>query len=193
MTEGFNPHRQNQHSTSVKTSTTDNESLIGGGPFAPLRIRNFRPLVIGTTLSYTAQWIQQVTLSWLVYDITGSGTMLGTMNLVRSAASIGMVPVAGILIDRVNRRKLILLTNGWIFLITAILGVLLLLGHSQISLLFIFAFLGGLAQTIDMTLRQVMVFDLVPRRVAPNALAIIQIGWGLTRSFGLALGGFLIL
>ncbi|MDP2953623.1 MAG: MFS transporter, partial [Chloroflexota bacterium] len=54
------------------------------GTFASLRLRNFRLLLQGTILSNAAQWIQQVTLGWLVYDLTGSGTMLGSINVVRS-------------------------------------------------------------------------------------------------------------
>jgi len=53
--------------------------------------------------------------------------------------------------------------------------------------------LGGLVQTVDGTLRQVLVFDLVPRSQTPNGVALIQTGWSLMRSFGPAVGGFLIL
>ncbi len=163
------------------------------GTFASLRIRNFRFLLVGTTLANAAMWIQQVTLSWLVYDLTGSGTILGTINLVRSAASLGMVPMAGLLIDRLNRRKLLLIENGWLCTITATLGLTLLLGHASISYLFVFAFLGGMAQTVDMALRQVLVFDLVPRSHTPNGVALVQTGWSLMRSFGPGVGGFLLL
>jgi MFS family permease len=162
-------------------------------PLQSLSIRNFRLLLTGTTLSNAGQWIQQVTLSWLVYDITGSGTILGTINLVRSIASLGMMPMAGILIDRLQRRKLLMLENGFLFTITFTLGILLLLGYSHLWFLFIFAFMGGMVQTVDITLRQVLVFDLVPRSQTPNALALIQTGWSLMRSFGPMLGSFLIL
>ena len=57
------------------------------GTFAALRQPGFRLFLIGATLSNAAQWIQQVNLGWLVYDLTGSGTALGTVNLVRSAAA----------------------------------------------------------------------------------------------------------
>ncbi len=163
------------------------------GTFASLRIRNFRFLLIGTTLSNAAMWIQQFTLNWLVYDLTGSGTILGTINLVRSISSLGMIPMAGLLIDRLNRRKLLLIENGWLCTITATLGLTLLLGHASVSYLFVFAFLGGMAQTVDMALRQVLVFDLVPRSHTPNGVALVQTGWSLMRSFGPAVGGFLIL
>jgi len=158
-----------------------------------LRIPNFRLLFIGTLLSNAGQWIQQVTLSWLVYDLTGSGTILGTINLVRSVASLGMIPMAGLLIDRLKRRRLLMIENGWLFTITFTLGLILIFGHRDISYLFVFAFLGGMVQTVDQALRQVLVFDLVPRSHTPNAMALIQTGWGLMRSFGPAIGGFLIL
>ena len=163
------------------------------GPFAPLFIRNFRLLLTGTVLSNAGQWIQQITLSWLVYKLTGSGTMLGSINGLRSVASLGMIPVAGVLIDRLNRRTLMLMTNGWLFTITLSLGLVLLFGRPHTWYLFVFAFLGGLAQTIDQNNRQVVIFDLVPRAATPSAVSIIQTGWALMRSFGPGIGGFLIL
>jgi len=163
------------------------------GPLASLRIRNFRWLLAGTILGNAGQWIQQVTISWLVYDITGSGTMLGSVNLVRSVASLSLVPIAGVLIDRLNRRTLMLATNGWLFTITLVLGLVLLFSQAQVSYLFVFSFLGGIAMALNMPIRQVIVFDLVPRAYTPNAMALVQTGWSLMRSFGPAIGGFLIL
>ena len=163
------------------------------GTFTSLRIPNFRLLFVGITLSNAAQWIQSVTLSWLVYNLTGSGTMLGTINMAQSAASLGVIPMAGVLIDRLKRRRLLMIENGWLFTITLTLGLMLLFGYSHISYLFVFAFLGGMVRTVDMTLRQVLVFDLVPRSHTPNAIALIQTGWSLMRSFGPMIGGFLIL
>lgn len=179
--------------TGKHASGASEASQEDNGTFSSLRIRNFRFLLTGTVLSNAGQWIQQVTLSWLVYDLTGSGTMLGSMNVVRSAASLSMLPAAGLLIDRANRRLLMLITNGWLFTITVTLGLILLLSEPRIPYLFVFAFLGGLTQTVDGTLRQVLVFDLVPRSRAPNAVALIQTGWSLMRSFGPGIGGFLIL
>ncbi len=138
-------------------------------------------------------WIQQVTVSWLVYDITGSGTLLGTINMVQSMASVSMLPAAGIMIDRANRRLLMLMSSGWMFIITLVLGLILVLHGSYVSHLFVFACLAGLGQCIEGNLRQVVVFDLVPRAIVPNAVALIQTGWSLMRSFGPAIAGFLIL
>src|SRR4030042_6304727 len=131
------------------------------GTFASLRIYNFRMLFAGTTLSNAAQWIQQIALSWLIYDITGSGTILGTVNLVRSIAALSMIPVAGILIDTLKRRNLMMINNAWLLVVTAGFGLILLLGFDQMVYVFLFAILGGVVGTIDNTLRQVIMFDLL--------------------------------
>ncbi len=161
--------------------------------FASLRLRDFRLLLIGTTLSNAAQWIQQVTLGWLAYDLTSSGTMLGSVNLVRSVATVGLAPVAGVAIDRLPRRRLMVGVNTWLFVLSLSLGIGLLADRGRLWWLFAFSFLGGLASAIDVPLRQTVVFSLVPRPLAPNAVALVQTGWAVMRSFGPALGGFLIL
>lgn len=163
------------------------------GTFASLRLRDFRLLLTGTTLSNAAQWIQQVTLGWLVYDLTASGTMLGAINLVRSVATLGLAPLSGVAIDRFPRRTLMLAVNGWLLVTSLVLGIVLLSGPARIWYLFAFTFLGGVAQAVDLPLRQTIVFALVPRALAPNAVALIQTGWALMRSLGPGLGGFLIL
>ncbi|MBI2887361.1 MAG: MFS transporter [Chloroflexi bacterium] len=163
------------------------------GTFTSLRLRDFRLLLIGTTLSNAAQWVQQVTLGWLVYDLTGSGTMLGTMNLLRSVPTLGLAPAAGVAIDHVARRTLMLATKAWLFVISLALGLALVAGQRELWHLFVFTFLGGVAQAVDMPLRQTVTFDLVPRSLAPNAVALVQTGWGLMRSVGPGVGGFLIL
>jgi MFS family permease len=177
----------------LEIDKTTSDSETAQGPLATFRIRNFRLLLTGTVLNNAAQWIQQVTLNWLIYNLTGSGTMLGTLNLVRAVAVIGMVPVAGSLIDRFNRRMLMVMVNCALFAITFSLAILLISKHCQIWHVFMFAFLTGLVQCINMNIRQVLVFNLVPRPLIPSAVAIIQTGWSLMRSFGPGIGGFLIL
>ena len=163
------------------------------GPFASLRIPNFRLLLTGQILNQAGGWIQQMTVNWLVYSLTGSGAMLGSISVIRAATSLGMIPVSGVLIDRVNHRKLMLISNFWSFSITLGMGLILVLSHASITYLIIFVFLGGLTFTVDQTLRQVVIFDLVPRAITPNALALIITGGALMRSFGPAMGGLLII
>ncbi len=163
------------------------------GAYAALRIRNFRFLLTGTVFVNAATWTQVVAMSWLVYHLTESGTILGSINLLRSLASISIIPLAGLLIDKYDRKKTLLLLNFWRFLLNFALGIILLSGHYELTILFAFTLLFGLAQTVDQTMQQVAIFDLVPRQLTPNSVSIVQTGWALMRSFGPGIGGFLIL
>ena len=133
-----------------------------------------------------------MTVNWLVYSLTSSGAILGTISVIRAVTSLGMIPISGLLIDRANHRKIMLISNLWSFSITLWIGLILIFGYDSISYLLIFVFLGGLIYTIDQTLRQVVIFDPVPRAITPNALALLVTGGALMRSFGPAIGGFLI-
>ena len=163
------------------------------GTFDSLRDRNFRLLLLGTTMSNAAQWIQQVTLGWLVFDLTGSGAMLGTINLVRSFATVGLAPISGVALDRFPRRTLMIAINAWLLIASLTMGLVLLSGYNEVWPLFLcrrrtpscdFTFAGGIGQAFDQPLRQTVVFILVPRPLAPNAVALMQTGWGLMRSLG---------
>lgn len=168
-------------------------SVVKKSKFALLRVPNFAWFLTGTTLSNAAQWIQNVTLSWLVYDLTSSGTMLGTLNLVRSIATVGLAPIAGLAIDRLSRRGLLYATSLWLFSISFGFGFVLLGNPSIVWHLFLFSLLGGIGQAVSMPLRQTVIFSIVPRSLAPNAVAIVQTGWAVMRSIGPAIGGFLLL
>jgi MFS family permease len=167
--------------------------VIRKGTFAVLRVPSFAWFLTGTTLSNAAQWIQNVTLSWLVYDLTSSGAMLGTLNLVRSIATVGLAPIAGVAIDRLSRRGLLYATSIWLFSISFGFGFVLLGNPTVVWPLFLFSLLGGVGQAVSMPLRQTIVFSIVPRSLAPSAVAIVQTGWAVMRSIGPAIGGFLLL
>jgi hypothetical protein len=95
------------------------------GTLSALRIPSFQWFLTGTTLTNAAHWIQQVTLNWLVYDLTSSGALLGTLNLIRSIPTVGLAPIAGVAIDRISRCKLLYATNGWSFSISLGFGLML--------------------------------------------------------------------
>jgi MFS family permease len=160
--------------------------------FTVFRQANFRWFFLGTILANCATWTQDVTLSWLVYDLTASGAMLGTMSLVRTLATLGLSPMAGIAIDRRSRRSLMFLTNSWFLVINAGIGLSLLAGITQVWPLLLFSLLTGIAQAIDVPLRQTVLFALVPRRLTPSALGINQTGWAVMRTLGPAIGAFLL-
>ena len=188
-------HKSEAKDERVNADTADESyvSLNKSGPFAPLRLRNMRFLWAGSFLSYGSSWIQSIALNWLAYSLTGSGTILGSINMVRSATGLGMIPVTGVLVDRVSHKKLLLLKVFWYFVITLGLGIILLFGPAHTSYLFVFAFLSGVIFTLELTLSSLVVFDLVPHASTPNAMALLQTGGALTRASCPAIGGFLLL
>ena len=109
------------------TTTIAAGQAAPNGAFAALRQASFSWFLLGTIFSNSAQWIQQVTLSWLVYELTSSGTMLGTLNLVRSIATLGLAPLAGVAIDRLSGRGLLYASYGWLFTISLVYGFVLLI------------------------------------------------------------------
>ena len=185
--------KSNTNIDTARDNTSARQVGIQDGTFAALRVPSFTWFLAGTTLSNAGQWIQQVTLSWLVYDLTSSGAMLGTLNLVRSIATVGLAPIAGVAIDRFSRRGLLYATSIWLCAISFGFGVVLLGNPRVVWPLFLFSFLGGIGQAVSMPLRQTVVFSVVPRPLAPSAVALVQTGWAVMRSLGPAIGGFLIL
>ena len=171
----------------------ETKSVVRNSNFSLLRVPSVAWFLSGTALTYAAQWIQNVTLSWMVYDLTSSGALLGTLSLVRSIAAAGLMPIAGVIIDRIRRRRLLIATSAWLLIISLAFGLIISGKPTLIWPLFLFSFLGGIGQAFSMPLRQTVVFSIVPRSQAVNVLALNQTGWALMRSIGPAIGGFLIL
>jgi MFS family permease len=108
-------------------------------------------------------------------------------------ATLGLAPIAGVAIDRLPRRRLLYATSIWLFFLSVSFGLVLLGNPAVVWPLFLYSFLGGIGQAVSMPLRQTVVFSIVPRRLAPSAVALVQTGWAVMRSIGPAIGGFLIL
>ena len=160
--------------------------------FSSLRHRDYRLLWIGTLLMSAGQWIQQVTLGWLLYDITGSAVLLGALNGFRALPFLIFGPLAGVAADRFDRRGLLLLIQPALAITTAVMGVLVLVGQAEIWHLFLFTFLTASMWSITQPVRQTLVPNLVPKRDLMNALALNSMGFNSMKVVGPALGGALI-
>jgi MFS family permease len=100
------------------------------GSFHAFRYPNFRWLWAGNLFAGAAQWIQQTTMGWVVYDLTGSGGLLGGMNAMRSVAMLVVMPFAGVTADRVSRNLIIGATQLLLFAIALLLAVDIAFGHA---------------------------------------------------------------
>ena len=90
------------------------KNRVKTGGFTVLKHSNFRWLLIVTTMAFGVQWVQQLTLNWLIYEITSSGTMLGILNFFRALGTIGLAPIAGVAIDKMSRKHLMYYINAWL-------------------------------------------------------------------------------
>ena len=116
MSEASNPKPIVEKKPAAKADRVSSIPSEKVGPFTSLRVPNFRLLLTGQILNQAGGWIQQMTVNWLVYSLTGSGAMLGYISLIRATTSLGMIPVSGVLIDRVNHRKIMLISDLWSFM-----------------------------------------------------------------------------
>ncbi|MBI2867015.1 MAG: MFS transporter [Chloroflexi bacterium] len=162
------------------------------GPFSSLRFPGFRYLWAGAIFSSVGQWLQQLSLGWVVYDLTGSGALLGTLNSMRGVTTLTLGLSSGVVIDRVDRRKLLLWIPLALLVSSSILGGLLLLDRVQVWHLFVFMAFFGLMQAFDHPLRNTVIFDVVPRSHTPNAVTLNTSSFTFTRALGPSVGGYLI-
>lgn len=138
------------------------------------------------------QWIQQVTLGWLVYDLTANSMLLGALNGLRALPFLITGPMAGVAADRMNRKKLLLNTQ-WVLIVTAILmGAVVAAGLLHVWHIFIFTLITGIAWTISEPVRQSMIPGVVPKKDLANAIALNSGGFNLMKIIGPALGGVMI-
>jgi MFS family permease len=138
------------------------------------------------------QWVQQVTLGWLLYDLTGNSMLLGALNGLRALPFLVTGPLAGVAADRMDRRRLLLRTQ-WVLIITAVLmGALVASPFLHVWHIFVFTLITGVAWTITEPVRMSMIPNVVPKKDLANAVALNSGGFNLMKVIGPALGGALI-
>jgi len=160
--------------------------------FASLRHADFRYLWTGTVMMAAGQWVQQVTLGWLIYDLTGNSVLLGALNGLRALPFLVTGPMAGVAADRMDRRKLLIATQ-WVLTATAILfGALVASPYLHVYHIFAFTLITGVAWTITEPVRMSLIPSAVPKDELANAVALNSGGFNMMKVIGPALGGALI-
>lgn len=157
-----------------------------------LRHRDFRWLWAGTFCSTGGQWVQQATLGWVVYEQTGSGTLLGAVLGVRAIPMLLFAPLTGVIADRFDRRHALAASQILVVTISLLMASALAFDWLQAWHLFVFSVLAGIGAVFDRTLRSTLVFNSVPRSEAANAVALSSIAFSVMRTLGPGLAGVLI-
>ena len=143
-------------------------------------------------LSWWSQWIQHAALGWAVYEITGSGTLLGAVMGARAIPMVLLTPVSGMAADRYDRRRLMQASQWLAAAVSLAFGAALALDIISTWMLFAFTMAMGAANVMDRPARFTTAFELVPRELAVKAVALNTIGFSLARVLGPAVAGYLI-
>ncbi len=176
-----------------RTEPSDDPRRARGwsGTFSALRYRNYRLLWFGTIFMSSGTWIQQVTLGWLAYEMTGSPVQVSIVLGLRALPMLA-APIAGVIADKFDRRIVLLLDQAYMALLAAIFTVVLQVGVVQVWHLHVFSFLSGIGWALNNPLRQSLVANSVPRDRLMNAIALNSMAFNSMRMIGPGIAGGMI-
>ena len=158
-----------------------------------LRSRNYRLFVAGQGVSLIGTWMQQVAMGWLVYRLTGSAMMLGLLGFTSQIPILLIAPLAGVLADRWDRRRILMATQTLALLQATILSAIVLTDIVQTWHLIALSLLMGVANGFDIPVRQSFVVEMVEQREdLGNAIALNSAMFNSARLIGPAIAGLLL-
>jgi MFS family permease len=159
-----------------------------------LRHRNFQLFFSGQLISLTGTWMQSVAQAWLVYRLTGSALLLGTVGFASQIPVFLFAPLGGITADRVNRQRLVIATQTASMVLASILAWLTLSGHLNVHVwpVFLLAGLLGVVNAFDIPGRQSFLIDMVGKEDLMNAIALNSSMFNGARVVGPAVAGILV-
>ncbi len=161
-----------------------------------LRHRNFRLFFAGQSISLIGTWMTRVATSWLVFKLTGSAVLLGTVGFAGQIPTFLLAPVAGVLVDRWNRRTVLVWTQALAMVQSLLLAWLTLSGRVNITEILVLSAFQGCINAFDMPGRQSFMMEMVQGESArddlTNAIAINSSMVNAARLLGPSLAGLLI-
>lgn len=178
-------------STPQETPTNKHTSRLT--TLAPaLKSRNFRLFWLAQIISTIGTSLQVIGEGYLIYDITESTFWLGAVGFISLLPVVPISLAGGVLIDRVPRRKLIMVTQFGLFLQALVFALLTLSGQIQLWSVLLLYFIFGALLAIDHPARRAFLVDLVDREDLANAVALNATVFNISNLVGFALGGVLI-
>jgi MFS family permease len=160
--------------------------------WSPLTHPVFRALWIASVASNLGTWMQSVGATWLMTSLTPSPLPVAMMQVATSLPVFLVGLPAGALADIVDRRRMLLFTQGWMLAAAALMGFLALTGQSAPWSLLALTFALGLGGAMNSPVWQAITPELVPRGELPSALALSSVSFNIARAVGPALGGLLV-
>lgn len=161
--------------------------------FRALRNRNYRLFFFGQCVSVTGTWIQQVAINWLVYSLTKSALLMGIIMFSGSIPSLFLSPLAGVVVDRINKYRVLIMFQTLFMVEALIMAILTLTGIIQVWHIVIISISIGITNAFDMPLRQAFVVQLIDKSEdLSNAISLNTSSLNLAVLIGPAVSGALI-
>lgn len=157
-----------------------------------LRHTDFRRYWLGQLVSLVGTWMQSVAQGWLMHRLTDSPLMLGLLGFAQFLPVLLLSLWAGVLVDRVDRRRLLIVTQSLAMMQALALALVVTLGVVQPWMILTLAFVFGAINAFDLPTRQSLVADLVGRDDLSNGIALNSAAFNSARIVGPALAGVLV-
>jgi MFS family permease len=158
-----------------------------------LRHRNFRLFTVGQSISLIGAWMQQVAMGWLVYRLTNSAFLLGLVAFASQSPVFFLGPFAGVIADRGNRHRVVIIMQALMMLQASVLAALVLTGRVEYWQVLLLSVFFGIINAFEIPARQAFLLEMVKSREdLPNAIALNSSIFNGARLIGPAIAGFVI-
>jgi MFS family permease len=157
-----------------------------------LRHRNFRLFVGGQVISLVGTWMQTVAQAWLVYRLSGSSLLLGTVGFAGQIPIFLLAPIGGIAADRGDRRKIVMATQAASMVLAGVLAVITLTDNVRVWHVILLSVLLGIVNSFDIPARQSFLVEMVGKDDLMNAIALNSSIFNGARVIGPGIAGLLV-
>lgn len=163
-----------------------------GNTFSSLGHRNYRLFFTGQIVSLIGTWMQNTAQQWLVYELTGSEALLGTVAAVGVAPILFLSTLGGVVAERCPRRSILFVTQSSAMLLAFVLGSLVLAGWVQVWHIMVISALLGTVMAVDIPTRQAFVIDLVGAESLASGIGLNSATFNSARIMGPAVAGLVM-
>jgi MFS family permease len=181
------PHPKPNHATPGLEDTRRIPQMLRA-----LRHRNFQLFFSGQLISLIGTWMDNIAEAWLVYRLTGSSLLLGTVAFAGQIPVFLLAPIGGMVADRWNRQRVVIATQASSMVLAGILAVMTLTGRVKVWEVVVLAALMGAVNAFDIPARQAFLVDMVGREDLMNAIALNSSMFNGARVIGPSIAGILV-
>ena len=164
----------------------------GRATFKAFEVPNYRRYFVGQAISLSGTWMQMAAQAWLVLTLTGSATTLGLIVALQTLPILLLGPYGGVIADRVDKRRTMILLQGLMGVQALVLGILTVTGEVKVWQIGALAVLLGINNAFENPARQSFMLEMVGPEHLRNAVSLNSVLVNVARTIGPALAGILI-